>query len=73
MEDLEREVEEKRRGKLQYSLEYNFRIQEVGMLMAMARQGQRHALAWSLFAAHCSQLSCLHGVKAFHTVALTSH
>ncbi|NXL78149.1 SYT1 protein, partial [Leptocoma aspasia] len=29
MEDLEREVEQKRRGKLQYSLEYNFRIQEL--------------------------------------------
>uniref|UniRef100_A0A8C3P4Z5 Synaptotagmin 8 n=1 Tax=Cyanoderma ruficeps TaxID=181631 RepID=A0A8C3P4Z5_9PASS len=36
MEDLEREVEQKQRGKLQYSLEYNFRIQEVGMLVAMA-------------------------------------
>uniref|UniRef100_A0A8C3TUF7 Synaptotagmin 8 n=1 Tax=Catharus ustulatus TaxID=91951 RepID=A0A8C3TUF7_CATUS len=33
MEDLESEVEQKQRGKLQYSLEYNFRIQEVGMLM----------------------------------------
>lgn len=52
MEDLEQEVEEKRRGKLQYSLEYNFRIQEVRMPMAMARQGKRHALVWSLFAAH---------------------
>lgn len=52
MEDLEQEVEQKRRGKLQYSLEYNFRIQEVGMLVAMAQQGKRHALAWSLFAAH---------------------
>lgn len=50
MEDLESEVEQKQRGKLQYSLEYNFRIQEVGMLMAMAQQGK--ALAWSLFAAH---------------------
>ncbi|NXR66041.1 SYT1 protein, partial [Rhadina sibilatrix] len=29
MEDLEQEVEQKRRGKLQYSLEYNFRIQEL--------------------------------------------
>ncbi|XP_039584351.1 synaptotagmin-8 isoform X3 [Passer montanus] len=29
MEDLEREVEQKRRGKLQYSLEYNFRVQEL--------------------------------------------
>ncbi|NWS80637.1 SYT1 protein, partial [Toxostoma redivivum] len=29
MEDLEWEVEQKRRGKLQYSLEYNFRIQEL--------------------------------------------
>ncbi|NXK64576.1 SYT1 protein, partial [Sylvietta virens] len=29
MEDLEREVEQKRRGKLQYSLEYSFRIQEL--------------------------------------------
>lgn len=40
MEDLESEVEQKQRGKLQYSLEYNFRIQEVGMLMAMAQQGK---------------------------------
>nr|XP_041572463.1 synaptotagmin-8 [Taeniopygia guttata] len=29
MEDLEQEVEQKRRGKLQYSLEYNFRMQEL--------------------------------------------
>ncbi|NXV02414.1 SYT1 protein, partial [Cettia cetti] len=29
MEDLEQEVEQKRRGKLQYSLEYDFRIQEL--------------------------------------------
>ncbi|XP_014107617.1 PREDICTED: synaptotagmin-8 isoform X1 [Pseudopodoces humilis] len=29
MEDLEWEVEQKRRGKLQYSLEYNFHIQEL--------------------------------------------
>ncbi|XP_053835403.1 synaptotagmin-8 [Vidua macroura] len=29
MEDLEWEVEQKRRGKLQYSLEYNFRMQEL--------------------------------------------
>uniref|UniRef100_A0A8C3TUW7 Synaptotagmin 8 n=1 Tax=Catharus ustulatus TaxID=91951 RepID=A0A8C3TUW7_CATUS len=29
MEDLESEVEQKQRGKLQYSLEYNFRIQEL--------------------------------------------
>uniref|UniRef100_A0A8C5TMV8 Synaptotagmin-1 n=1 Tax=Malurus cyaneus samueli TaxID=2593467 RepID=A0A8C5TMV8_9PASS len=32
MEDLERGVEQKRRGKLQYSLEYIFRKQEVGIL-----------------------------------------
>ncbi|KAL9850066.1 synaptotagmin-8 isoform 1-T7 [Geothlypis trichas] len=29
MEDLERAVEQKQRGKLQYSLEYNFRMQEL--------------------------------------------
>uniref|UniRef100_A0A8D2NEQ6 Synaptotagmin 8 n=1 Tax=Zonotrichia albicollis TaxID=44394 RepID=A0A8D2NEQ6_ZONAL len=29
MEDLEQAVEQKRRGKLQYSLEYNFRMQEL--------------------------------------------
>ncbi|XP_039584349.1 synaptotagmin-8 isoform X2 [Passer montanus] len=72
MEDLEREVEQKRRGKLQYSLEYNFRVQEVGMLMAMAQQGKSHALAWCLFAAlshlpAAHWLSCLCGVKVFLT------
>lgn len=51
MEDLERGVEQKQRGKLQYSLEYNFRKQEVGMLMAMAQQGNSCALVWSLLAA----------------------
>lgn len=38
MEDLEQGVEQTGRGKLQYSLEYNFHVQEVGMLMATARQ-----------------------------------
>lgn len=46
MEDLEREVEQKQRGKLQYSLEYNFRRQEVGMLLAMAQQGNSHGHSW---------------------------
>lgn len=52
MEDLERGTEQTGRGRLQYSLEYNFRAQEVGMLAAVAQQGKGFALAWSLFAAH---------------------
>ena len=47
MEDLEQGAAQTGRGKLQYSLEYNFRAQEVGMLAAVAQQGKVFALAWS--------------------------
>lgn len=52
MEDLEQGMEQTGRGKLQYSLEYNFRAQEVGMLAAMAQQGKGFAVVWSLLVAH---------------------
>lgn len=39
MEDLEQGTEQTWRGRLQYSLEYNFRAHEVGMLAAVAQPG----------------------------------
>uniref|UniRef100_A0A8C5TQW6 Synaptotagmin 8 n=1 Tax=Malurus cyaneus samueli TaxID=2593467 RepID=A0A8C5TQW6_9PASS len=74
MEDLERGVEQKRRGKLQYSLEYIFRKQEVGILTAMVQQENSHALAQSLLLPAAGQLSwlCCGKLKAMDSVSSLS-
>uniref|UniRef100_A0A8C6ZCA6 Synaptotagmin 8 n=1 Tax=Nothoprocta perdicaria TaxID=30464 RepID=A0A8C6ZCA6_NOTPE len=59
MEDLEPSPEDKKRGKLQYSLEYSLRAQEVGFPMLGEASGAflllvPLSLKWSLFTVHLS-------------------